>query len=30
VLGVIFRGEEFYETGVVLLALSAGQRGVWA
>jgi hypothetical protein len=30
VFGVIFLGEELYETGVVLLALRAGQRGVWA
>jgi hypothetical protein len=29
VFGVIFLGEELYETGVVLLALRAGQRGVW-
>jgi hypothetical protein len=28
--GVIFLGEELCETGVVLLALRAGQRGVWA
>jgi hypothetical protein len=28
--GVIFLGEELYETGVILLALRAGQRGVWA
>jgi hypothetical protein len=30
VFGLIFLGEELYETGVVLLALHAGQRGVWA
>jgi hypothetical protein len=30
VFGVIFLGEELYETGVVLLVLRAGQRGVWA
>jgi hypothetical protein len=30
VFGVIFLGEELYETGVILLALRAGQRGVWA
>jgi hypothetical protein len=30
VFGVIFLGEELYETGVVLLALRAGQRGAWA
>ena len=30
VFGVIFLGEELYETGVVLLALRAGRRGVWA
>jgi hypothetical protein len=30
VFGVIFLGEELYETGVVLLALRAGQRGLWA
>jgi hypothetical protein len=30
VFGVIFLGEELYETGVVLLALRAGQRGMWA
>jgi hypothetical protein len=28
--GLIFLGEELYETGVVLLALRAGQRGAWA
>jgi hypothetical protein len=28
--GMIFLGEELYETGVVLLALRADQRGVWA
>lgn len=28
--GVIFLGEELYETWVILLALRAGQRGVWA
>jgi hypothetical protein len=28
--GVIFLGEELYETGAILLALRAGQRGVWA
>jgi hypothetical protein len=27
---VIFLGEELYETGVVLLALRAGQLGLWA
>jgi hypothetical protein len=30
VVGGIFLGEELYETGVVLLALRAGQRGAWA
>ena len=30
VFGVNFLGEELYETGVVHLALRAGQRGVWA
>jgi hypothetical protein len=30
VFEVIFLGEELYGTGVVLLALRAGQRGVWA
>lgn len=30
VFGLIFLGEELYETGVILLALRAGQRGVWA
>ena len=30
VFGLIFLGEELYETGVVLLALRAGQRGLWA
>jgi hypothetical protein len=30
VFGLIFLGEELYETGVLLLALRAGQRGVWA
>lgn len=30
VFGVIFLGEELYETWVILLALRAGQRGVWA
>jgi hypothetical protein len=30
VFGGIFLGEELYETGVVLLALRAGQRGAWA
>ncbi len=30
VFGVIFLGEELYEIGGVLLALRAGQRGVWA
>jgi hypothetical protein len=30
VFGLIFLGEELYETGVVLLALHAGERGVWA
>jgi hypothetical protein len=30
VCGLIFLGEELYETGVILLALRAGQRGVWA
>jgi hypothetical protein len=30
VCGLIFLGEELYETGVVLLALRAGQRGAWA
>jgi hypothetical protein len=30
VFGLIFLGEELYETGVVLLALRVGQRGVWA
>ena len=29
VFGLIFLGEELYETGVVVLALRAGQRGVW-
>ena len=30
VIALIFLGEELYETGVLLLALRAGQRGVWA
>ena len=30
VFGLIFLGEELYETGMVLLALRAGQRRVWA
>jgi hypothetical protein len=30
VCGLIFLGEELYETGVLLLALRAGQRRVWA
>jgi hypothetical protein len=30
VCDVIFLGEELYETGVVLLALRAGQLGLWA
>jgi hypothetical protein len=30
VFGLIFLGEELYETGVLLLALRAGLRGVWA
>ena len=30
VFGMIFLGEELYETGVVLLALRAGQLGLWA
>jgi hypothetical protein len=30
VFGLIFLGEELYETGVILLTLRAGQRGVWA
>ena len=30
VIGLIFLGEELYETGVLLWALRAGQRGVWA
>jgi hypothetical protein len=30
VFGVIFLGEGLYETGVVLLALGADLRGVWA
>ena len=30
VFGLIFLGEELYETGVLLLALRAGQRGLWA
>jgi hypothetical protein len=30
VFGGIFLREELYETGVVLLALRAGQRGAWA
>jgi hypothetical protein len=30
VFGVIFLGDELYETGVLLLALRAGQRGMWA
>jgi hypothetical protein len=29
VFGAIFLGEELYETGVVLLALRAGQQGWW-
>lgn len=29
VFGIIFLGEELYETGVVLLALRAGRRGWW-
>jgi hypothetical protein len=29
VFGLIFLGEELYETGVVLLALRAGHRGAW-
>ena len=29
VFGLIFLGEELYETGVLLLALRAGQRGLW-
>jgi hypothetical protein len=29
VFGLIFLGEELYETGVILQALRAGQRGVW-
>jgi hypothetical protein len=30
VFGLIFLGEELYETGVLLLVLRSGQRGVWA
>ena len=30
VFGLIFLGEELYATGVLLLALRAGQWGVWA
>jgi hypothetical protein len=30
VFGLIFLREELYETGVVVLALRAGQQGVWA
>jgi hypothetical protein len=30
VFGLIFLGEELYETGVLLLALRTGQRGMWA
>lgn len=30
VFGLIFLGEELYETGVLLLALRAGLRGVWS
>jgi hypothetical protein len=30
VFGLIFLGEELYETGVLLLALRVGQQGVWS